>query len=36
MPWWRAGLETFTIGIVAATVPISVGVLLSGLVSSTG
>ena len=30
-PWWRAGIETFLIGITAA-----LGVLLSGLVSSAG
>jgi VIT1/CCC1 family predicted Fe2+/Mn2+ transporter len=28
MPWWRAGLETFTIGIIAASMAYLVGVLL--------
>ena len=31
MPWWRAGLETFTIGIVAAGVAYLTGLLLGGL-----
>ena len=35
-PWWRAGLETFVIGIIAAFVAYLVGVILSGLVSSAG
>ena len=35
-PWWRAGLETFLIGITAAFVAYLVGVILSGLVSSAG
>ncbi len=28
MPWWRAGIETFTIGIVAAAMAYLVGVVL--------
>ncbi len=35
-PWWRAGTETFLIGIGAAGLAYLVGVLLSGLVSSAG
>ena len=31
MPWWRAGLETFTIGIIAAAMAYLVGVVLGGL-----
>jgi VIT1/CCC1 family predicted Fe2+/Mn2+ transporter len=31
MPWWRAGLETFTIGIVAAGMAYLVGVLLGSI-----
>jgi VIT1/CCC1 family predicted Fe2+/Mn2+ transporter len=31
MPWWRAGLETFTIGIVAAGVAYLTGVLLGSI-----
>jgi hypothetical protein len=33
---WRAGLETFLIGITAAFVAYLVGVILSGLVSGAG
>ena len=35
-PWWRAGIETFLIGITAAFLAYLVGALLSGLVSSAG
>ena len=35
-PWWKAGLETFLIGITAAFVAYLVGVILSGLVSGAG
>jgi len=35
-PWWRAGIETFLIGITAAFVAYLVGVILSGLVSGAG
>ena len=35
-PWWKAGIETFLIGITAALLAYLVGVLLSGLVSSGG
>ena len=35
-PWWRAGIETFLIGITAAFLADLVGVFLSGLVSSAG
>ena len=31
MPWWRAGLETFTIGIIAAGVAYLTGVLLGSI-----
>jgi VIT1/CCC1 family predicted Fe2+/Mn2+ transporter len=31
-PWWRAGIETFLIGITAAAIAYLVGVLLAGLV----
>jgi VIT1/CCC1 family predicted Fe2+/Mn2+ transporter len=30
-PWWRAGLETFLIGITAAAIAYLVGVVLAGL-----
>lgn len=33
MPWWRAGLETFAIGITAAAMAYLVGVVLGGLVA---
>lgn len=32
MPWWRAGMETFAIGITAASVAYIVGVIVAGLV----
>jgi hypothetical protein len=35
-PWWKAGLETFLIGITTAFVAYLVGVILSGLVSGAG
>ena len=35
-PWWKAGLETFLIGITAAFVAYLVGVILGGLVSGAG
>jgi VIT1/CCC1 family predicted Fe2+/Mn2+ transporter len=31
-PWWRAGLETFLIGIIAAAVAYGVGVAVAALV----
>jgi VIT1/CCC1 family predicted Fe2+/Mn2+ transporter len=31
-PWWRTGLETFLIGIIAAVVAYIVGVIVAGLV----
>ena len=31
-PWWRAGLETFFIGITAAAMAYLVGLILGGLV----
>jgi VIT1/CCC1 family predicted Fe2+/Mn2+ transporter len=31
-PWWRAGLETFAIGMTAAVVAYAVGDFLQGLV----
>jgi len=31
-PWWRAGLETFAIGISAATIAYLVGVLLGSVI----
>ena len=31
-PWWRAGLETFAIGMVAALVAYFVGDVLQGMV----
>jgi VIT1/CCC1 family predicted Fe2+/Mn2+ transporter len=31
-PWWRAGLETFAIGMSAATIAYVVGVLLGGII----
>jgi VIT1/CCC1 family predicted Fe2+/Mn2+ transporter len=30
-PWWRAGMETFLIGITAAAIACLVGVILAGL-----
>ncbi len=33
VPWWRAGLETFVIGMAAAALAYGVGVLLGGIVS---
>jgi VIT1/CCC1 family predicted Fe2+/Mn2+ transporter len=33
-PWWRAGLETFFIGITAAAMAYLVGLVLGDLVSS--
>jgi len=33
LPWWRAGLQTFAIGIAAAAMAYIVGVVLSGIVS---
>ena len=32
MPWWRSGLETFAIGMSAATIAYVVGVLLGGII----
>ena len=31
-PWWRAGLETFAIGMSAAIIAYAVGVLLGGII----